>query len=193
MIVPRSPFRVPRLEGPGFGATPRCHVEFPTRNAERGTRNWFSLLVVTLTLAGPLQAQSDSLMRRQSPFAVKYGKWALVAAAVGMGLKAASDHNAADRAFNRLTSYCEDQPNGCAQGPGGRYTDPVAERYYQSSLSKDRHARGWLLGGEVTILGAVGLFVWELSRPKALPKNIPFEPELQWSPRSTRLMGRVRF
>jgi hypothetical protein len=150
-------------------------------------------LLVTLTLAGPLQAQSDSMMRRQSPFAVKYGKWALVAAAIGMGVKAASDHNAADRAFDRLTGYCDNRPNGCAQAPGGQYTDPVAERYYQSSLSKDRHARGWLLGGEVTMLGAVGLFVWELSRPKSLPRNIPFEPEIRWTGRETRLGVKVGF
>jgi len=193
MNVPRSAFRVPRVRDPGREPALCPHPPGPTRNAERGTRNWLSLLLAALALAGPLQAQSDSLMRRSSPFAVKYGKWALVAAAVGMGLKAASEHNAADRAFNRLTSYCEDLPNGCAQAPGGKYTDPVAERYYQSSLSRDRRARGWLLGGEVSILGAVGLFVWELGRPKALPKNIPFEPELQWSPRSTRLMGKVRF
>jgi hypothetical protein len=193
MIVPRSAFGVRRFEGPGLDPAPPTRVVFPTRNAERGARVWVSLLLVTLTLAGSLPAQSDSLMRRSSPVAVKYGKWALVAAAIGMGVKAASDHDAADRAFNRLTDYCGGQPNGCAQAPGGKYFDPVAEGYYQSSLSLDRHARGWLLGGEVTMLGAVGLFVWELSRPKSLPKNIPFEPEIRWTGRDTRVGLKMEF
>lgn len=164
-----------------------------TRYAVLGTPKCLAVLWTLLVLASPLSAQSDSLMRRSSPFAVKYGKWALVAAAIGMGMKAASDHDAADRAFDRLTAYCDGQAQGCLKGPGGKYVDPVAEGYYQSSLSKDRHARGWLLGGEVTLLGAVGLFVWELSRPKSLPKNIPFQPELEWTPARTRLIGRVSF
>ena len=191
MRVPRSPFPVPGSMGQASheSATRRRR----TGNAERGTRYGVLLIAGLALLAGPLHAQSDSLMSRSSPFAVKYGKWAMVAAAIGMGMKAASDHRAADRAFDRLTSYCDAQSQGCFKGPDGKYLDPVAEGYYQNSLSKDRHARGWLLGGEATLLGAVGLFVWELSRPKSLPKNIPFEPELEWSPVRTRLIGRVRF
>jgi hypothetical protein len=151
------------------------------------------VLWLILSLSSPLQAQSDSLIRRSSPFAIKYGKWALLTAAVGMGLKAASDHNAADAAFNRLERYCLNQPAGCPKAPSGKYFDPVAERHYQSSLSHDRKARAWLLGGEVTLLGAAGLFVWELTRPKALPRNIPFEPEMRWSWRETRVGVRVGF
>ncbi len=192
MSVPRSAFRVPRF-GSGAEARVGSSRGIISRNAERGTRNWLAVLVALACLSGPLTAQSDSLMRRSSPFAVKYGKWAMVAAAIGMGLKAASDHDAADRAFNRLTNYCDGQSEGCLKNPSGKYVDPIAEGYYQASISKDRHARGWLLGGEATMLGAVGLFVWELSRPKSLPRNIPFEPKLEWTPAVTRLKGRISF
>ena len=155
------------------------------------------LLVLTLVLGieGPVAAQQlgDSLVRPPSPALVKYGKWALLAAAIGMGLKASSAHDDADRAFSRLENYCFSQPNGCPKGPGGRYLDPVAEGYYQASLAGDTRARNWLFGGEGTLLAAAGLFVWELSRPKSMPRNIPFNPELRWTPRETQLRGSVRF
>ncbi len=142
-------------------------------------------LVLLMLATGPLrplsaQQPADSLFQpHSSPVLVKYGKWAVLAAAVGMGLKAASAHDDADRAFARLDDYCAGDRTRCDQGPGGRYLDPVSEGYYQAALSGDRRARGWLLGGEVSLLGAAGLFVWELTRPKTPPRNIPFEPSFR--------------
>jgi hypothetical protein len=155
-----------------------------------GTRNSLVLFLgLLLTLTAPLSAQdrADSLLGRPSPFPVKYGKWVLLAASIGMGLQAASAHRDADRAYDRLDRYCTNQPAGCAQDGSGRYLDPVAEDLYQSSLSHDRHARNWLFGGEAALVGAAGLFVWELTRPKSLPRNIPFEPQIRWTGRETRL------
>lgn len=174
MNVPRSASRVPS------GPVPKSVV---------------ILLAALILITTPVSAQAgaDSLFRRSSPFAVKYGKWALVAASIGMGLKAASDHHAADRAFTRLDRYCGNLPDGCPQAPSGKYLDPVAEGYYQTSLRHDRSARSWLLGGEATLLGAAGLFVWELTRPRSLPKNIPFEPEFRWTGRETRAGVKVAF
>ena len=43
------------------------------------------------------------------------------------------------------------------------------------------------------MLGAAALFIWEFTRPKALPENIPFEPELEVGARETRLSLRVAF
>lgn len=152
------------------------------------------LLMIALGTAGPVQAQlSDSLVRPPSPALVKYGKWALLAAAVGMGLKASSAHDDADRAFARLENYCFTQASGCPKGSSGRYLDPVAETHYQASIAGDRRARNWLFGGEGALLAAAGLFVWELSRPKSMPRNIPFNPEVRWTPRETQLRGSVRF
>ncbi len=141
-------------------------------------RRRLSLTLLCLTLsAAPLAGQRpDSTWTRGSPFVVKYGKWATLAAAVGMGLKASAAHHAADRAFNSLRTYCDADPARCNQLPGGSYVDPVAERYYQTSIRRDRSARAWLLGGEGAVLATAGLFVWELARPKQPPKNIPFAP-----------------
>jgi len=167
----------------------------------RGTRNprgviALGLLLVALatTPSGPLVGQQrDSLWTRSSPFLVKYGKWATLAAAVGMGLKAADAHRDADRAFDRLEDYCRADPARCNQTPDGSYADPTAESYYQTSLRHDRRARRWLVGGEVVLLGTAGLFVWELTRPKRLPENIPFEPEISVLPHQSRFGLRIGF
>jgi hypothetical protein len=153
------------------------------------------LVLLCLTLAAvPLSAQQrDSLWTRGTPFAVKYGKWATLAVAVGMGLKASAAHHAADHAFDHLSAYCGVDPTRCDQGPGGGYVDPVAEQYYQTSLRYDRHARGWLLGGEAVLVATAGLFVWELTRPKQPPKNIPFEPTVSHSGTTTLLGVSVAF
>jgi hypothetical protein len=133
---------------------------------------WLAGVLVGLTGAGPLAAQ-------HTPFALKYGKWVALAAALGMGWQAAEAHAEADRAFDRLQAYCAGDPTRCRTGPNGRYLDPRAERFYQTSLGHDRAARRWLLGGEATFLGAAALFVWELTRPKQPPENIPFAPQVR--------------
>lgn len=153
------------------------------------------LTLLCLTLGAiPLIAQRpDSAWTRGTPFAVKYGKWAALAAAVGMGLKASAAHHDADRAFNSLRTYCDADPTRCDQLPGGAYVDPVAERYYQTTLRRDRHARGWLFGGQGAVLASAGLFVWELTRPKQPPKNIPFAPTVSVVGASTRVGVSVAF
>ncbi len=152
-------------------------------------------LLLPLLVAQPLAAQQppDSLLVRGSPSLLKYGKWAVLASAVAMGIKAAAAHRDADRAWNRLEDYCSVVTSRCDQGPGGDYLDPVSEGYYQTSITRDRHARGWLVGGEAALLGAAGLFVWELSRPKVPPRNIPFEPTMEVERHATRLGIAVPF
>lgn len=140
-----------------------------------------------------LAAVASPLVAQESPFLVKYGKWIGFAAALGMGLKSADAHADANHAFDRLRAYCQVDRTRCQTGPNGRYLDPVSERYYQSSLDHDRRARLWLLGGEVTFLGATTMFVWELTRPKKPPENIPFEPEFRVLSDRTEVGFRIPF
>lgn len=145
------------------------------------------LLVLGLTLlAGPAQAQGLSPL-------VKYGKWVLVAGSVGMNYLALRAHNRADDAFDALEAQCLGTPTRCDLGPAGGYLDPEIEGLYQSSLRYDRIARGWLIGGESALAGAAVLFVWELTRPKGRPDNIPFEPEVRSMRGRTGLGFRVAF
>lgn len=129
--------------------------------------------ILTLTvLTSPVQAQGLKPV-------VKYGKWVLVAGAATMNYLAFRAHNRADDSFNALEARCLESRQRCALGPDGSYLDPATEDLYQGSLRYDRIARGWLIGGESALAGAAALFVWELTRPKGRPGNIPFEPEIR--------------
>lgn len=127
-------------------------------------------LLLLATLATRAEAQGS---------AVKYGKWLLVAGSIGMNYLAVRAHDRAENAFDALESRCLAAHERCALGPGGRYVDPEIEGFYQTSVRYDRRARYWLIGGETALVGAAALFIWELTRPKARPGNIPFEPEVR--------------
>jgi len=129
-----------------------------------------ALLLLVLLLAGRAEAQGP---------AVKYGKWVLLAGSIGMNYLAVRAHDRAENSFNVLESRCGEDQARCALGPGGTYADSEIEGLYQTSLRYDRHARLWLIGGESALASAAVLFVWELTRPKGRPDNIPFEPEVR--------------
>jgi len=132
------------------------------------------LLIVAALFCVSGRAQAQGL----SP-AVKYGKWALLAGAVGMNYLAVRAHDRADNVFDILEAQCAEQRERCALGPAGSYTDPGIEGLYQTTLQHDRRARWWLIGGETALVGSAALFIWELTRPKHRPDNIPFEPEVR--------------
>jgi hypothetical protein len=146
------------------------------------TRGLIAALAL-LVLAGPADAQGPL---------VKYGKWVMVAGSVGMNYLAIRAHNRAEDAFDALESRCAVR-SLCEVDPEGQYLDPTTESLYQTSLRYDRIARGWLIGGETALAGAAALFVWELTRPKGRPDNIPFEPEVRSLRGATGLGLRVQF
>jgi hypothetical protein len=149
------------------------------------TRLW-AVALLTIFLSGRAEAQGLSPL-------VKYGKWILVAGSAGMNYFAIRAHNRAEDAFDELESRCLATNSRCILGPSGSYLDPEIEGFYQSSLRYDRIARGWLIGGETALAGAAVLFVWELTRPKGRPDNIPFEPEVRSLRGSTGLGLRFGF
>ena len=128
------------------------------------------VLLVLMSLGGRVEAQGP---------AVKYGKWLLVAGSIGMNYLAVRAHNRAEDAFDLLEARCNADHARCALGPGGAYADPEIEDLYQTSLDHDHDARLWLVAGETALAGAAALFIWELTRPKTRPDNIPFEPEVR--------------
>jgi hypothetical protein len=159
-------------------------------------------LVSRVLLAAPLALAAfaasphrAAAQREASPPFVKWGKWPLLIGAVGMNLAAAQAHDRADVAYNALSARCEADHTACATDPvTGTYTDPASEALYQRSLSKDHEARIWLFAGETALLGAATMFVWELTRPKGPPQNVPFDPQVSLGPHGeTRLGLRVRW
>jgi hypothetical protein len=142
-------------------------------------------LTAFLLLSGPAQAQGPI---------VKYGKWALLASAIGMNYLAVRAHDRADNVFDVIEAECLTDQQRCALGPGGGYADPALEELYQTSLRYDRRARLWLIGGESALVGSAAMFIWELARPKNRPDNIPFEPEMRVMPSGRTGLGlRVAF
>ena len=161
-------------------------------------RTPLAALAALLLLAAPAAAAAQEAdtpprqvrIRPISPV-VRFGKWALLAGSLGMNLAAARAHDASERTIDELETFCEADVTRCATLPDGAYADPVAEDLFQQTLGHDRRARRWLVGGETALLGAAALFIWEFSRPKNPPKNIPFEPELSVSAGTTRLGIRI--
>jgi len=149
------------------------------------TRLW-TVGLAALLLSTPAQAQGLSPL-------VKYGKWVLVAGSAGMNYLALRAHNRAEDAFDQVEANCVVATTRCSLNPDGTYVDPEIEGFYQSALRNDRIARGWLIGGESALAGAAVLFIWELTRPKGRPDNIPFEPEVRSLRGSTGLGLRVGF
>ena len=138
-----------------------------------------SFLVAALLAAPPLGAQA-------SPAPIKYGKWLLLAGSLGLNLGAANAHQDADRAYDALRTRCAADPARCEMS-GGLYLDPDSETLYQESVRHDRRSRNYLIAGETALLGAAALFVWEFTRPRGRPENIPFEPAVSYRDGVTRL------
>ena len=140
------------------------------------------IVMVFLLVSSPAQAQGLSPV-------VKYGKWALLAGAIGMNYLAVRAHDRADNVFDVIEAECTSDQERCALGAGGVYADPALEGLYQTSLRYDRRARLWLIGGESALVGSAALFIWELARPKNRPDNILFEPELRMMPAGRTGLG----
>ncbi|MFI5235241.1 MAG: hypothetical protein ACHQXA_05965 [Gemmatimonadales bacterium] len=148
-----------------------------------------AVTIVAALLAGPVAAQQRIA---PSPHLIRYGKWLALGGSIAFGLLAQAQHAQADNAFNALTNYCFGDFNRCNTA-NGQYLDPVSEGYYQTSLAHDRQAGHWLAGGEALFLGAAAGFIWELTRPKGLPRNIPLEPDVTYTPTGTRVGLRLTF
>ncbi|HEU4800480.1 MAG TPA: hypothetical protein VFS94_07595 [Gemmatimonadales bacterium] len=149
------------------------------------------LLCIMLALVAQPLATKPLAAQRSSPAPIKFGKWALLAGAIGLNFAASREHERADSVFGDLTARCVPDPTLCDVGDDGSYLDAESEFLYQTSLAYDRRARNFLFGGQGALLGAAVLFVWEFSRPKDDPENIPFEPTVNFLPHSTEIGVRV--
>jgi hypothetical protein len=134
--------------------------------------------IFALVLVGTLSLPMGAAAQEVGPL-IRYGKWVLAAGAVGMNLLAAQAHHDADDAFDQVETACFADPARCDLNVDGEYADPAIEAAYQSSLHYDRMARRWLILGETALVGATAMFVWEFTRKKHEPDNIPFEPEVR--------------
>ena len=105
-----------------------------------------------------------------------YGKWFAGIAAVTLTYLGAKEHDRSDDAWSDLLEICNLNQADCALGGNNRYINPNAERLYSASLRFDDRARVRMLGGQVALLLAVGLFVLDMPHDDDGPENIPLEP-----------------
>jgi len=148
-------------------------------------------LLVALTIAFPSVSQAQ---RKASPAWVKYGKWVLLGATLGMNLAASETHNRADDSYSELESRCFDDASLCNLGPSGSYADPGSEALYQRAVRLDRTTKAWLIGAQTALLGAAAMFIWEVTRPPGEPDdNVPFAPLVQPVQQSVGVGLELRF
>jgi hypothetical protein len=131
------------------------------------------LLLLLLGLPGQLAAQETS------PW-IKYGKWGLLVVTVGFNLASSEANERANESYDVLTARCFQDPQLCTVDDSGAYNDPTSEELYQSTLRLDTSSRRFLVAGQVALLGAAAMFIYEFTRPPGTPDdNIPFAPLVQ--------------
>ena len=131
-----------------------------------------AVVLLALVVALPeLHAQQAPTPRRGPPV-VKFAKWGLLGVAGGLGLYALRHSTRAERAYDDLRALCLATPDRCDH-PDGRYQDAAAEALYRRALSEDRRAQLGIFGGQATLFGSVGLFIYDL-RDDREPTTIPY-------------------
>lgn len=151
-------------------------------------------IILLVTVAGleaaPLAAQEPAPDRGR-PWLVQvshWGRWVGLVGAVGMIGVAAAEQESARDAFDAFETYCLDDPARCQLPPGGAnegpYADPRAEELFQEYAAHERLARGYLLGGQLTLVAAGGMFLIDLLHDDDQPENIPFTPFELYSTRN---------
>ncbi len=147
------------------------------------TRARTLLPVVFVALSLPVRAQEANAVRDWRDVA-RVAKWVLAGATIALGVYAYTEHDAAERVHRSLRDRCDSSPESCTVADG-RYIDAVSEALHQRAVRHDRHARAGIVAGQVTLLGGVALFLYDL-RDHRGPDNIPYP-----SPRRSVLQHRA--
>ena len=132
-------------------------------------------LIVLLLIALPCRL----VAQETSPW-IKYGKWGLLVVTVGFNLAASEANERANQSFDDLEDRCVQDPQACRVDDGGAYLDPTSEDLFQRTLQLDTSARRFLVAGQVALMGAAAMFIYEFTRPPGEPDdNVPFAPTVQ--------------
>ena len=142
-------------------------------------------VVALLAVVTPLRAQQSapesppappsgrSLIERVS----RPGKWIAGAAAVGLIVLGAREHDRAQESWDALLVRCREDNERCETRPDGSYQDPAAEELSQEAAYYDRRAHLRIAGGQVAVIAAGAMFILDLSARRGKPKDVPFDPD----------------
>lgn len=132
------------------------------------------LASLAVTAARPAAAQTPRAHPLRSGWTkLRIAKWALLGTAVGFGAYALHYSTRADRAYNELHASCNAYPDRCQLDGSGHYTYGPSETLYQRTVHSDRRAQIGIYGGQITLLGSVALFIYDL-RNEHGPGNLPY-------------------
>lgn len=147
------------------------------------TRTRILIPIALLALSVPLSAQEAHAVRDWRHVA-RVAKWVLAGATIALGVYAYTEHDAAERVQGQLRERCDRSPESCTV-VDGQYGDAESEALHQRAVRHDRRARTGIVAGQITLLGGVALFLYDL-RGDGGPDNIPYP-----SPRRTALHDRT--
>lgn len=150
-------------------------------------RRHLPLFVLLALPCFPLAAQTPARQGRPGWTPVRIAKWALLGAATGFAVYALTRSTDAEDTYSELRNFCLDQPDRCHL-ERGHYDDPAAEALYRNVVRQDRRAQIGIFGGQITLLGSVGLFIYDLRNGRG-PANIPYPSSARALPQSQRGVG----
>ncbi|MGQ0714090.1 MAG: hypothetical protein ACT4PJ_10200 [Gemmatimonadaceae bacterium] len=143
--------------------------------------------MVVFSVAPSARAQEDARARDWRG-TVRVAKWVLAGATLALGVYAFAEHDAAERVHRRLRERCDAAPAQCRVADG-RYTDAESEALHRRAVRHDRRARTGIVAGQITLLGGVALFLYDLRDDRG-PDNIPYpSPRRTTFPEGAVLVG----
>ena len=150
----------------------------------------FRALVVLTLVAIPIPVRGqDTPDHRDWRSVARVAKWVLAGATIALGAYAYTEHEAAERLNARLRERCDTAPDACMVADG-RYADLESEALHQRAVRHDRRARTGIVAGQITLLGGVALFLYDL-RGDGRPDNIPYPSPRRAAHRAPALHNRT--
>jgi hypothetical protein len=137
------------------------------------TRPRVLLPIAVLALSLPLSVGAQEAgPTRDWRGVARIAKWVLAGATLALGAHAYAEHHTAERLHSRLRDRCDTSPESCTV-VDGRYSDAESEALHQRAVRHDRQARTGIVAGQITLLGGVALFLYDLRGDRG-PDNIPY-------------------
>jgi hypothetical protein len=150
-----------------------------------------------VTLVPPLPAQESLEVNTRPWFAdvSHVAKWPALAAAGGFIALAAARHGEALAVDREIETLCAEGDGRCSVtllGSGPLFTDSEVQALHERRSELRNAARGYLLGGQISLVVSGGMFLLDLIYGDDRPKNIPFTP-LELHGRGQEVGFRIRF
>ena len=156
------------------------------------------LSIVSSALTGAVSGQ-DVTAHPTRPLVAQvshWGRWVTLLGAGGLIAAAAVRHSDAQGALAQLEDFCRQDLAGCAlvtDASGSEvYASEQAEALYAEYAARQRNARGFLLGGQVSLLASGTMFLIDLLHRTEDFDNIPYTP-LELTTSSRHLGLTIRF